>query len=477
MNVSKLRTFFDPKRLPGVTFRTRIAILAAGSVAVAVLLVAGGAWFVARNVLLHGVDAQLDARATLIQRFAAQQGGSDGFPPRFGPSGFGLLTQVIDSSGVVIVPLSQDGDVLPVHPKERAVAASSVNSKGARTDFTVSGLHLRVRTVPLGGGRAVMVAQQVNAIDDALNRFAFVLFILSLLGVVGAAFVGRLVARSAVRPVERLTDAAEHVARTQELDASIDVDRHDELGRLSASFNAMLSALSQSREQQQRLIHDASHELRTPLTSLRTNIEILSRERTIDPEERARMLADLNVEMQELTNLVTELVDLATASGGTDEEVTDVRLDDTVVEVAERARRRTGQQIEVETEPVIVRARPTQLERAAQNVVDNACKWNQPGESIEVSVRGGRFEVSDRGPGIDPDDLPYVFDRFYRSPAARSLPGSGLGLAIVKQVIDEAGGTVFAQAREGGGARVGFEIPATRALEEIDLTEEKEAIS
>jgi len=252
--------------------------------------------------------------------------------------------------------------------------------------------------------------------------------------------------------------------------------RSDELGRLGATFNAMLETLAQSRDQQQRLIHDASHELRTPLTSLRTNIEMLSREQSIAPAERAQMLADLNVEVAELSNLVTELVDLATATGGTDEDVTDVRLDDVVVEAAERARRRTGQHIEVETEPAVVRARPIQLERAVSNVVDNACKWNPASEPLAVTQKGGRFEVADRGPGIDPDDRPYIFDRFYRASAARSLPGSGLGLAIVKQVVDEAGGTVFVRERDGGGAVVGFELPAAAALDEIELTEGKENV-
>lgn len=470
-----LRELFDPKRLRRLTFRTRIAILAAGSVAVAVLLVAGGAWFVARHELLRGVDAQLDTRASFVQRIAAQGGLPD--VPRFGPGGFGLLTQIIDSSGNVLVPLSNDGEVLPVTKREKAAAAST-DVHGIRDDNRVSGLHLRIRTVPLGDGRAVMVAQQVNAIDNALNQFAFVLFILSLLGVAGAAVVGLFVARSAVRPVERLRDAAEHVARTRDFDATIEVDRGDELGRLAQTFNNMLAALAESRDQQQRLIHDASHELRTPLTSLRTNIEILSRESSIDPGERKRMLDDLNVEMEELTNLVGELVDLATATGGTDEEAADVRLDEVVAEVAERAHRRTGQLVGTTTEPVVVRVRPTQLERAVSNVIDNACKWNAEDQPVAVAVNGGRFEVSDRGPGIDPDDLPYIFDRFYRAPAARSRPGSGLGLAIVKQVVEDAGGSVFAYAREGGGAVVGFELPAAQAFEEIEIEQkEKEEVA
>jgi two-component system sensor histidine kinase MprB len=456
MKLSDIRSFAE-RELTSFGLRTRIAVLAAGSVAVAVLLVAGGAWFVARQELVGGVRQQLQERAAFIQR-SVQQDGLDAFAfPFHGRIGF--LTEVVDSSGNIVIPLSPDGESFPVDEKQRAVAASDVTAKGTWSSINVTGDHLIVRTLPLGGDRAVVVALPVNAIDNALTHFAWLLFVLSVLGVAGAAVVGRLVARSAIRPVERLTQAAEHVARTQDLDASIEVDRSDELGRLGATFNAMLEALAQSRDQQQRLIHDASHELRTPLTSLRTNIEMLSRETSIPEDERARILSDLNVEIGELTDLVSELVDLATASGGTDEEVTDVRLDEIVADVAERARRRTGQTIDVDAAPVVVRVRPVRIERAVSNIIDNACKWNPHGMPVEVALHGGRFEVADRGPGIDAEDLPFVFDRFYRASKARALPGSGLGLAIVKHVVEEAGGRVFAHPRDGGGAVVGFELP------------------
>jgi two-component system sensor histidine kinase MprB len=306
----------------------------------------------------------------------------------------------------------------------------------------------------------VQLARPLTEVDSALRGLALVLFVVALGGVGLAAGLGLLVARSALHPVQKLTDAAEHVARTQELSGDIDVVRDDELGRLASSFNAMLHALSESREQQQRLVTDASHELRTPLTSLRTNIEVLSRITAMDPADRARLFADLNAEMTELTNLVGELVDLATAPGGTDEEQRDVRLDEIAMQAVDRARFRSGQHIEIDTEPTVVHARPTQLERAVTNVLHNACKWNpNDNGAIQVVVSRGRYEVRDHGPGIEPDDLPHVFDRFYRAPAARSTPGSGLGLAITKQVVESHGGRVWAEAAPGGGALVGFELP------------------
>ncbi len=468
MNVEQFR-----ERVRSLSLRSRIAILAAGSVAVAVCLVAGGAYFVARHELIRGIDSALDERAYFVQRAYAQ-----GFPPRFGPGGLGVVTQIIDSSGSVVYPSPSNEDVLPVGARDRGVASSTSATTGRRADFRMNGVHVRMRVAALGDGHAVMVATQINYIDHTLARYALILLMLSVLGIVGAAFVGLLVARSAVRPVDRLTRALEHVGRTQEFDASIDIDRADELGRLGASFNAMLAALRESRDQQHRLVHDASHELRTPLTSLRTNIEVLSRERLMDPDERARLLADLNTEISELSNLLGELVDLATAHSAAEEEIADTPLDEIADEVVERARRRTGQTIELTTEPAIVRSRPVHLERAVSNIVDNACKWNPKPEPIEVVQSGGRFVVKDRGPGIDEADIPFVFDRFFRAAAARALPGSGLGLAIVKQVIEESGGRVFADVREGGGAIVGFELDAVSALEEIEPTtsEDKEAI-
>jgi two-component system, OmpR family, sensor histidine kinase MprB len=471
MNLDALR-----ERVRSLSLRTRIAILAAGSVAVGVCLVAGGAYFVARHELIRGVDSALDQRAFFVQHVVAEQDGIGVFPPRFRDGGLGLVTQVVDSSGNVVQSLAPGSDVIPVTDRDRATAASAAPTDGSRGDVRIRGMHVRTRTLPIGGGQAVMVATQIDYIDHTLYRYALILFLLSILGIVGAALVGQLVARSAMRPVDRLTRALEHVGRTQEFDASIDIDRADELGRLGASFNAMLAALAESREQQQRLVHDANHELRTPLTSLRTNIEVLARERSMEPDERDRLLADLNTEIAELSNLVGELVDLATAPSAAEEEVQDVRLDEVMGEVVERARRRTGQRIEVTTEPIVVRARPGQLERAVSNVVDNACKWNPKTQVIEVVLSEGRLEVRDRGPGIAADDLPYVFDRFFRAPAARALPGSGLGLAITKQVIEDAGGRVFAQPRDGGGVVVGFELEATKALDEIEIPEEKEAI-
>ena len=138
----------------------------------------------------------------------------------------------------------------------------------------------------------------------------------------------------------------------------------------------------------------------------------------------------------------------------------ELRLDQLVQEAVERARRHApATDFAVTTEPCVVSGSRARLARAVGNLLDNAVKWSPPGGPVEVSVSGGEVTVRDHGPGIADDDLPHVFDRFYRAPAARGLPGSGLGLAIVKHVADAHGGRVAAESAEGGGARLRLSLP------------------
>ncbi len=479
--LGSLRDGFRPAGLRDVTgrssLRARIALLTAGAVAVAVIGVAATAWVMVRNELRNQVDIRLVGLARELARapvpFGLNSPAGELFARPAPGFGFDNAIQIIDEDGRVLVPATQAA-ALPVSPRDREVASGS--GEAFLQDVRVEGRHVRVITVPMRQGGALQLARSMSEVDGTLRSLVLILVLMSAVGVGLAAAAGLLVARGALRPVQRLTDAAEHVARTQELDAAIEVDRGDELGRLAGSFNSMLRALGASREQQRRLVADASHELRTPLTSLRTNVEVLARGSDLSPAERERLLADLTGELEELSALVAELVELATESQVSAEDPQDVRLDELATSVVERARRRTGQTIELAAEPSVVSGRPTGLERAIRNLVDNACKWNPVGEPIEVRVSGTRVEVRDRGPGIDEADRPHVFDRFYRSDAARAMSGSGLGLAIVRQVIEAHGGSVFAEEAEGGGALVGFELPAEEetAAEEEAGSEEVE---
>ncbi len=288
------------------------------------------------------------------------------------------------------------------------------------------------------------------------------LAIVSLGGIALAAALGLLVSRAALVPVRRLTGAAERVARTQDLGHRIQTGSEDELGRLAATFNTMLAALERSRLAQRQLVSDASHELRTPLTSVQANLDALAMGERLPAHERARVVAAAQAQLRELTVLVGDLVDLS-KTDVEQIEVEDVRLDLAVAGALERARLHApGCHFVLDAEPCLVRAAPARLDRAIANLLDNACKWNPPsppGGPVEVLVREGRLDVRDHGPGIAAEDLPRVFDRFYRAPAARARPGSGLGLAIVRQVAETHDGTVHAASEPDGGARLTLELP------------------
>jgi two-component system, OmpR family, sensor histidine kinase MprB len=464
-----------------LSLRTRIAALTAGAVAVAVLAVSVATWVLVRRELRSQVDEGL------IRRVAAGRARSSGsavidlpVPPAGNPYfdiGLDNAVQVVDSSGDVLLT-SLSGQELPVTDQDQKVAAG--NARPYLRDAVIDDIHIRVLTAQIAPNQAVQMVRALTEVDATLRGFAWVLIVLTGLGVAGASGAGLVVARRAIRPVERLTGAAEHVARTKELSARIEEDRDDELGRLARSFNEMLHALEQSREQQRRLVADASHELRTPLTSLRTNVEVLSRVTDMAPEQRERLLADLRSEVEELSALVGELVALATEQRDADfEEVTDVALDEIVSAAVDRTQRRTGRTIVLDSSVALVRGRPLALERAVSNLLDNATKWGPTDEPIDVSVgvdgtepQVARVEVRDRGPGIGDEDRAHVFDRFYRATAARSMPGSGLGLAIVKDVVEAHAGRVWADEAPGGGAVLRFEIPLVGAADDVDGAEE-----
>jgi two-component system sensor histidine kinase MprB len=282
----------------------------------------------------------------------------------------------------------------------------------------------------------------------------------SLGGVALAALLGFAVARRAVRPVARLTAAAEEVAHTQDLTRRIDSQGSDEISRLAVAFNEMLAALEGSVTAQRQLVADASHELRTPLTSLRTNIEVLARTDDLPAEKRKELMSHVVAQLEELSALVAALVDLA-RDGDDGESREELRLDLLVEEVVARAMVRSAPlDVVYEHEPCVVVGAESALQRAVANLLDNAAKWSPAGAPVEVRVTAaGQVSVRDRGPGVEDEDIAHVFDRFYRAASARGLPGSGLGLAIVRQVADAHGGSVSVSRAEGGGACFRLTLP------------------
>jgi two-component system sensor histidine kinase MprB len=382
---------------------------------------------------------------------------------------------VIQADGGVLGAPNQ-GFALPISDAARAVAAGEHGP--LFEDVDVNGTHVRVLTTPRRPGEAVQVARSLEETDATLRRLALVLGLVGLGGVLLAGGLGWLVSRAAIGPVERLTRAAEHVTRTRDLGSRIETDgRSDELGRLAAAFNAMLSELAGSLRVQRQLVADASHELRTPITSLRTNIEVLARPNGLPEADRERLLGDVVAQLGELSALVAGLVDLARDEEPA-AEVEELRLDELVAETVERARRNFADvRFVARLEPCTVRGTPERLERAVANLLENAAKWSPPGGEVEVGVAGGRLSVRDHGPGIAAEDLPHVFDRFYRAPAARGMPGSGLGLAIVRQVAEAHGGSVAAERAPGGGTLTRLSLPLVEAPETQVLAKSSDPLS
>jgi two-component system sensor histidine kinase MprB len=323
---------------------------------------------------------------------------------------------------------------------------------------------VRVLAFAYGPGYAVQIARPLTEVDSALAQIRLYLILVALVGIGLAAVLGLVVSRAALSPVQRLTNAAERVTETGDLSERIEVDGGDELSRLAGSFNTMLAALEESTRAQRQLVADASHELRTPLTSLRTNIEVLVDNRELPEGERSRLLSDVVEQLGEMTTLISELIELAHAEQQTIEPE-DVRLDLLTADAVERARRNQPRvAFTAELEESVVRGVPATLERAIGNLLDNAAKWSPPGAEVEVEARDGYVAVRDHGPGIAEEDLPYVFDRFYRARSARGMSGSGLGLAIVRQVAEAHGGEVVAERAPGGGTRMILRLDRARVL-------------
>jgi two-component system, OmpR family, sensor histidine kinase MprB len=441
-----------------MSFRVRLTLVAAAAVALAVVLASVVVYAVVRDQLRSEIDESLKDRAQQVSRIplGAEEGPGGEFflriprPLLGGPGGY---VQLVQTKGPPFRPPEEPVGI-PVTDHARKVAAGEAES--FFTDATVNGTHVRVLTFPYAfePGYAVQVARPLSEVDDALGRIRNYLIVIALAGIAVAVGLGLLVSRAAVAPVTRLTEATERVTETGDLTERIGATGQDELGRLAGSFNTMLGALEESARAQRQLVADASHELRTPLTSLRTNFEVLMSERELAPDERRRLLDDVVEQIAEMTTLIAGLIELARGDEHPSEPE-DVRLDLLTADAVERARRnRPSVTFATDLSQSVVRGVPASLERALGNLLDNAAKWSPPGGVVEVAVGSGTVTVRDHGPGIADEDLPFVFDRFYRSRAARTLPGSGLGLAIVRQTAEAHGGTVTAERAEGGGTRV-----------------------
>ncbi|GAB2644749.1 HAMP domain-containing sensor histidine kinase [Nocardia goodfellowii] len=459
----------DPEMRPpmpltrSVSLRWRVTLLAASVVAIAVAVTSIAAYAMVERALYNDVDSQLEARAeTMINNNFENLGFQSIVLAGLFSNDVGVALIFADHKPYM--PPQQT--IPPVGSQELAVADGKLPSS-LRTVH-----NQRVLAMPTNSGATLIISQRLEPTREVLDRLAWLLFVVGGCGVVLAAAAGTAVGRTGLRPIARLTSATERIARTDDL-TPIPVTGDDELARLTESFNTMLRALAESRDRQRRLVADAGHELKTPLTSLRTNMELLIASSrpgapSIPEEDMAELRADVVAQIEELSQLVGDLVDLAREDAP--ETVYDrIDLGEVTERALERARRRRGSiEFVAELRPWFMYGHEAGLERAVLNVLDNAAKWSPAGAQVHVAMREtGRglleLSVDDAGPGIPAPERELVFERFYRTTAARSMPGSGLGLAIVKQVVTKHGGTITIDTSDRGGAQIRIVLPGEGA--------------
>ncbi|MBB4793446.1 two-component system sensor histidine kinase MprB [Streptomyces nodosus] len=459
-----------------LSLRARLGLLAAAAVAVAVTGVAVTAWLLTERQLNSQLDSNLRSvqaspayiqgllRMCQVQELPTEQNKGDRTPTPY-------TVQVVTGDGTVCT--APGSSAIKVGAGDLAVALG-LRENSLHDAVSEEGQAMRVATsrpdsLPqMSGNYAVSIAQPLSVISKPLNSLAWLLLGVAGVGVVGAATAGVGIARAGLRPMKQLMDVTEHIARTEDLSVRIRVDGDDEIARLAESFNAMTAALASSRERQQQLVADAGHELRTPLTSLRTNIELMMRSektgRELPPDVRRDLLSSVEAQITELAGLIGDIQELSrpdAAPGSASMRL--VALHEGAERALARARLR-GKELTFtcELEDWFVWGEPAALERAIVNLLDNAVKFSPAGGTVSLRLQGGRLSIKDEGPGVPPDELPYVFERFWRSPSARSLPGSGLGLAIVARAVQASGGTVGLHQAPGGGALAVMTVPGAR---------------
>jgi two-component system, OmpR family, sensor histidine kinase MprB len=450
-----------------LTLKARFILVAGGAVAAVALAITAVAFLAIRTDLQNQMRQEIAARADSVLHQAAQYHGRipAGWVPPHSSGGFPNLTytQVVTADGEVWAP---PGDTQLLAPSPQAVDVADGQADAFFSFARINGVRAMVYTERIGPGLAVQVAEAVTTTDQEVSSIGTMLALLSVVGVLSATLLGWAVARAGLAPVARLAGVAEEVTLTGDPSRRVEVRRGDELGRLAMSFNAMLGALQRSLDAQRRLVSDASHELRTPLASLRINADVLLDHPEMPVAERTEILARVSDQVQELSRMVASVTDLARGEP-LQRERSQLRFDAVAREALDAARRDWPQvKFEDDLAECTVHASADRVRVAVRNLLDNAAKFGPPAGPIEVRLADGVLTVRDHGPGIDPDDLPFIFDRFYRATSSRSAPGSGLGLAVVQEIAFGHGGSVTADPAPGGGTIMRLVIPGRRQAED-----------
>jgi two-component system sensor histidine kinase MprB len=432
-----------------VSFRLRVTLFTAAAVAVAAIGASVAMYFVVQDQLITQVNKNLLAAASGPIRDGGpfRRGGDQMVSNR--PEVFG---QIINASGTVV-----QGDGGYSFPAMVTAEVKDV-AAGKRPEFYATAVstdaRFQIYVKPIQGG-AIEVVQELAPIDAALAQTRLLLIAFAAGAILLAAGLGGLIGRAALAPVKRLTATVEEVTKTRDLSRRVAAQGRDELSRLGTSFDAMLGQLETSLRSQRQLVADASHELRTPLTSLRTNLELLERGQPTDPVERQQLLGDLVTQMERMTTLVGDLIEVAREEE-TPMPFEELQLEEIVHEVVDDMSFRYPKvHFNVTSSPSAIKGVKVRVARAITNLLDNAAKYSPAGATVDIAVANGEISVRDHGPGVAAEDATRVFDRFWRSNDARHLPGSGLGLSIVKDVAESHGGSVTLERPidGGGGAR------------------------
>lgn len=445
---------------------SRVTVLTTMAVGFAVTAVAFSAYATVRMQSLTALDESLHTRAAQAAHADTLDSLSRDQIPPWALGAADVKIMFLDAPTRTVRGSSASAAAQIGQPEFRvALGRDSWSARTVRLD----GDRYRVVAVRAEPGQALILCQSLEPTEEMLDRLGLVMLLFGLAGMISAALAGWAVARNGLRPVRRLTTAVEEIARTERLEP-IPVEGNDEVARLAVAFNAMLSALSASQSRQRQLVADAGHELRTPLTSLRTNLDLLAQadsSTALSAESRRELMADVRAQISEMTTLIGDLVELAREEPP-EPSSEPVELAAVVSQAVARVRRRTTTvDFDVRTEPWWVHGDAAALERAITNLLDNALKWSPEGGTVTVELRHGTVTVVDQGRGLAAQDLPYVFERFYRSTDSRGMPGSGLGLSIVKAVAERHGGQVRAGNDPSGGAVFWFSVPGQMAPPEV----------
>jgi two-component system, OmpR family, sensor histidine kinase MprB len=454
-----------------LTLKTRFILVAGGAVAAVALAITAVAFLAIRTDLQNQVREEVAARADSVRHMAGQYHGHiphDWVPAHSSGFGIATYTQVVTDTGAVWAPA---GDLGLLTPSATAIEVAGGAADAFYAVDRINGTRAMVLTEQVGPGLAIQVAEPLTTTDQEVATVGTTLAVLSAVGVAAATLLGWAVARAGLAPVARLASVAEEVTLTGDPGRRVEVRRRDELGRLATSFNSMLSALQRSLDAQRRLVSDASHELRTPLASLRLNADLLAAHPEMPAAERAEVLDRVAGQAAELSRLVASVTDLARGEPLAKDQ-SRVRLDEVTSEALDAARRDWPEtEFDADLAGCTVDGSAERLRTAVRNLLDNAAKFGPPEGPVQVRLADGELTVRDHGDGIDPSDLPFVFDRFYRATSSRGAPGSGLGLAVVREIAHGHGGEVAAEPARGGGTLLRLTLPASARTDRWHRTE------